>query len=437
MRTVLTHGVFDLLHIGHIKHLEEAKRHGDKLVVSVTSDRFVNKGPGRPYFKQQQRMEVLKGLSFVDDVVLSDSELAVESIERIKPNVFVKGVDYENGESQFSDEERKALERVGAAIVFTKTQKHSSSEIINKFIWSDEQKAVIEQVKTLGGMDAIRRILAQAKQLKIAILGEAIIDEYIFVDINGVSSKKPTLSTRLLHSEQFEGGSLAVRNHLTPFVKSIYYPDCNTAKKITKTRYLHEDKHLFEVISESEIKQFETPEMYKEDLDVVILCDFGHGLFNESIRGECRASRCFVSLNCQTNSSNYGFNLFTKHDTYDYLSIDLREAKLALHDQNPSDVYGKISHMSGGEKANLSITLGKDGAIVNGVPVPAFVDSVVDPIGAGDAYFAMTSLLVKLQVDPVLVGFMGNVFAGLKTKSLGNKPVDYNHYLKTLEYILK
>ncbi len=436
MRTVMVHGCWDLLHIGHIKHLEEARRHGDKLVVSVTSDRFVNKGPGRPYFKENQRMEALKGLSIVDDVVLSDSELAVDSIERIKPDVFVKGVDYENGESAFSDEERNALEKLGAAIVFTKTQKHSSSEIINKFIWSDEQKKIIEQVKERGGMDTIRGILAQAKDLKIAIIGEAIIDEYIFVDVNGVSSKKPTLSTTYQASSRYEGGSLAVRNHLKPFVKSIYYPDCNTFKEIVKTRYLQEDKHLFEIIHDTKVKALVTPPLRNSDIDVTILCDFGHGLFTEHVLEECANISGLVALNCQTNSSNYGFNLFTKHQRYDYLSIDLREAKLVLHDQNPSDVYEKIKVITG-TRPNISITLGKNGALVNGFAVPAFADQVVDPIGAGDAYFAMTSLLVKLGVDSILTGFMGNVFAGLKTKNLGNKPVDYNQYLKTLEYILK
>src|SRR3990167_9053345 len=212
MVKVMAHGTFDLLHIGHIKHLEEAKKHGDHLVVSVTSDRFVNKGPRRPYFNENHRMEALKGLSFVDEVVLSDSELAVDAIEKIKPDIFIKGIDYENGESKFNEDERRALERVGAKLIFTKTEKHSSSEIINQFIWSDEQKETIEKVKSLGGMTAITQALKQIKEFNISIIGEAIVDEYIFVDINGVSSKKPTLSTKLQYSKRYEGGSLAIRN---------------------------------------------------------------------------------------------------------------------------------------------------------------------------------------------------------------------------------
>lgn len=436
MIKVMCHGTFDLLHIGHIKHLEEAKKHGDHLVVSVTSDRFVNKGPKRPYFSEAHRMEALKGLSFVDEVVLSDSELAVDVIEQVKPNVFVKGVDYENGENKFNEEERRALDRVGAALVFTKSEKHSSSEIINQFIWSAEQKDTIEKVKALGGMATIKEALKQIKEFNISIIGEAIIDEYIFVDVNGVSSKKPTLSSTFQYSQRYEGGSLAVRNHLESFVKSIYYPKYNTRKKIVKTRYIQEDKHLFEVIEGVNGYWAPHPEVQNDSFDAVILCDFGHGLFDDQMVKWCSKIKGFVAINCQTNSSNYGFNLVTKYKdfAFNYLSIDLKEAKLALHDQKPSNVYNQLKAMI---DVPMSITLGKGGAFVEGQHVPAFADSVVDPMGAGDAYFALTSLLMKLKLDPTLVGFMGNVFAGLKTKTLGNEPVHYDQFLKALNYILK
>ena len=68
-KIVLCHGVFDLLHIGHIKHFKQAKNFGDILVVSVTSSEFVNKGPNRPTFKDQQRIEGIAALNVVDYVI--------------------------------------------------------------------------------------------------------------------------------------------------------------------------------------------------------------------------------------------------------------------------------------------------------------------------------------------------------------------------------
>ena len=71
-RIVLCHGTFDLLHIGHIKHFKEAKKLGDILIVTLTSDKFVNKGPGRPHFNEGQRLEAISSLSAVDYVSLNN-----------------------------------------------------------------------------------------------------------------------------------------------------------------------------------------------------------------------------------------------------------------------------------------------------------------------------------------------------------------------------
>ena len=87
-KVILCHGVFDLLHIGHIRHLSEAKKLGDILIVSVTSDIFVNKGPNRPMFKDYLRLEAIASLKFVDFVVLSNSPSSVDIIKKIKPDLY-------------------------------------------------------------------------------------------------------------------------------------------------------------------------------------------------------------------------------------------------------------------------------------------------------------------------------------------------------------
>jgi sugar/nucleoside kinase (ribokinase family) len=130
-----------------------------------------------------------------------------------------------------------------------------------------------------------------------------------------------------------------------------------------------------------------------------------------------------LSLNVQTNSSNYGFNPYSKHKRFDYLSIDLRGARVAFHDRHSSalDLFKRI-HV---DKLNVSITLGKNGSYCHALKqeafMPAFAESVKDATGAGDAYFGLTSLFVHVGAHPCLVAFVGNVFAGLKTKIIGNK----------------
>jgi D-beta-D-heptose 7-phosphate kinase/D-beta-D-heptose 1-phosphate adenosyltransferase len=95
-RVVFTNGVFDLLHPGHLRYLQEARRHGDALVVGVNSDRSAraNKEPGRPIVPENERAEVLAALSCVDVVVVFDEDTPHEIISKIQPDVLVKGADW-------------------------------------------------------------------------------------------------------------------------------------------------------------------------------------------------------------------------------------------------------------------------------------------------------------------------------------------------------
>src|ERR1019366_10782752 len=96
-KIVHCHGVFDLLHIGHIKHLEAARHRGDVLVVTITPDRFVNKGPHRPAFPERFRAEALASLACVDFVAANDWPTAVETIRLLRPDFYVKGLVREAG----------------------------------------------------------------------------------------------------------------------------------------------------------------------------------------------------------------------------------------------------------------------------------------------------------------------------------------------------
>ena len=127
MSLVLANGCFDILHVGHVWHLEEARKMGARLVVSLTLDDHVNKGPGRPVYTWNERAAVLRALRCVDEVVPSRN--AWEAIESVRPNVFVKGIDYaDHGLLP----ERQACALVGAEIRFTRSPKLSASETIKK-----------------------------------------------------------------------------------------------------------------------------------------------------------------------------------------------------------------------------------------------------------------------------------------------------------------
>ena len=130
------HGVFDLLHIGHIKHLQHAKTFCDILVVTITADRYVNKGPGRPYFTEYLRAEALAALDCVDYVIINHNPTAIEAIQIIKPDYYVKGIEYQASENDITGkilEEEEAVKSVGGQLTFTDDMVFSSSSLLNRF----------------------------------------------------------------------------------------------------------------------------------------------------------------------------------------------------------------------------------------------------------------------------------------------------------------
>ena len=134
-KTALLHGVFDILHVGHINYFEEIKKFSDKLIVSVTSDKFVNKGPGRPMFHINERIKILSKIDLIDFIVISNSETAVKVIKDIKPNFYAKGKDYKIKKNDITKniyKEIKAIKSVGGKFITTQTPMHSSTKIINE-----------------------------------------------------------------------------------------------------------------------------------------------------------------------------------------------------------------------------------------------------------------------------------------------------------------
>ncbi len=127
-RVVLANGCFDPFHYGHLLHLQAARKFGDVLVVSVTRDRHVNKGPGRPVFKEEQRAAVIRALACVDEVVLADD--ALDALQTVDPDVFVKGHDYV-GNIQPQDEAYCA--KRGIQIVFTNEETWSSTALLKHY----------------------------------------------------------------------------------------------------------------------------------------------------------------------------------------------------------------------------------------------------------------------------------------------------------------
>ena len=487
-KVVLCHGVFDLLHYGHIEHLEEAKKQGDILVVSVTAAKYVNKGPGRPYFDDRQRMAFLSSLEIVNYVLLSEAITVHEIVSFVQPDIYAKGQEYARAEDDVTGNiaaEQSIVEKYGGRIFFTQGEVHSSTKLLNNFF-----AALPENVKEMAfalrkkyGADAfahIRDAVESFSNAKILVVGDVIIDAYVFCNVQGVTMKDATLSAFCDSEENYAGGSLAIARHLANFSQNVtllsmvgteYGPMDFIADKMEgvhlellqdanfvtplKRRYLKQNSvrqeytKLFSVnylLKRGQRKRFDYTAFHEKlramagNYDIVIVCDYGHGLLDDDALRIIEEKAKFLAVNCQTNSSNYGTNLITKYRRADCFVVDERELRLAFG-QALTPRHRLLWQLSETLDADMSwATIGADGAIGNEkneqVRMPALLLRVKDTIGAGDAFYALAALAALHKMPLDLATLLANAAGALKTNVVGNKEavekVDLLKFLSTV-----
>ncbi|MEN9653952.1 MAG: hypothetical protein RL235_64, partial [Chlamydiota bacterium] len=468
-KIVQCHGVFDLLHPGHIRHFKEAKALGHVLVVSVTPDRFVNKGPGRPVFTESLRLESIAALADVDYVVLNDAPDAISAILKVRPSYYVKGIEYKDHGADVTGKisaEAKAVEAGGGEIYYTDDIVFSSSSLLNKYF--DSMPPIVSAFmgrlrETYTGEMVVQSIHALNK-LKVLVVGDAIIDEYQYVEPMGQSGKGLHMVARCKEKDHFLGGSLIVANHVAQFagevtlltaigkhcpyrsfIQDALDPKIQTqfilhdnAQTLTKKRYVLQDgkaiTKLFETYIGCEervrVDQLEAMVTFLDhlssDYDLVLVCDFGNGFLQEPVISALGDLPHFMALNTQINSGNRGYNVVTNYRKADYISLNEPELRLAAHDRTSSvaDLADDMASLM--QCRTISVTRGVQGVLVAAVDrqpieIPAFSTTSVDRVGAGDSYLALSSLCMAAGYEPLLSGFIGSVAAAMSVQTVGNQ----------------
>lgn len=468
LKIVLAHGVFDLVHMGHVRHLEAARREGDLLIVTATADNLVNKGPGRPIFSQNLRAEMLAALEYVDWVGINPAASAEAVLDVIKPDVYVKGADYENPDDDITGniaKERDAVEKHGGRIAFTKDISFSSSELINKYlaIYDRPLRDYLDCRRNSGAAGKILELIESVKDYRVLLVGDAIIDEYQYVQAMAKAPKENMIATRSLDGEMFAGGVFAAANHvanlcaeveivtvlgekeshedfvrakLKPNVKltPLYRGDAPTTRKC---RFIDRSymRKLFEVYYFEDsppalrLENAVTRAIAERagDFDLVIATDFGHGMLTApAIKALTEKSR-FLAVNTQTNSANLGYNLITKYKQADFICVDAPEAQLAAGDRF-SDIETIVAKQLSKriDCDKFIVTHGQEGCVTfepggGAIRIPAFTQTVVDTVGAGDAFLAVSAPLAAAGGPMELVGFVGNAAGAMKVSVIGHR----------------
>lgn len=417
-RTVLCHGVFDVLHPGHLAHLEAARSFGDRLVVSITADEFVNKGPGRPILNALARAEMLRALRVVDEVFICNSSSAVPAIERYHPWIYAKGWEYKTqdvaGNLQVEEE---AVGRYGGRIAFTNTPRMSSSALIN----ATEANDHLRYIRTRLKFSHVEQAFAAARETHWSVAGERIQDVYTYV-MPALKAPKDNLVAFVDgDSERWAGGISVIAANVSAYTGGTTVFD-GGLPSIVKRRFVEKafnQKVFHDVI--------QNPGEAPKPFDVsgpVIVGDFGHGLWPTATEAQRTAQQAgWLGLTVQSNSLNWGFNVVTKWPRADYLVCDLAEAQLALHERvSAEDAIVRLRAIMGAKVA--IITTGHKGCVVaDGAKVfrlPALSKLAVDRMGAGDAFLAWSAPFIHKGVDAEIAAFIASCAAAIKVSKRGN-----------------
>lgn len=479
LKVGLAHGVFDFIHIGHIEHFKEAKKFCDTLIISVTADKYVNKGPNRPAFNINERINLLKSIKYVDKVLISNSDTAVKSIKKIKPNIYFKGLDYQNVDKKNKNnlaKEIKALKKFGGKFIVTKSKLRSSSKILNEnynflkkdvkiFLNTLNKKQLINKLKT-----TLFKNQKSSKLNSLLLSGEQIIDCYTDVKLQGKSQKSSVISAVKHKSKKYGGGTILVANLLSELMDRLTYLVNGNSKTINKLKnFLNNKSKLTLISTNTDIKKFLIKERFIENyskarlfqlnqnqifyksnenknfkktfltkikqFNNVLIFDYGYGYFDEVFANNLKSKSNKFFINCQTNSSNYGFNLFSKYNKAEILCVDEAEFRLTVKNKeaNIKDLLNKNKNTLRNYKIFI-VTCGSKGCYIlykkKIYYIPTVFETTLDTTGCGDIFFS-TFVFFYIQKIYTLneISLFSHVAAGLHGLKEGNKNVVTKNYL--------
>lgn len=260
--------------------------------------------------------------------------------------------------------------------------------------------------------------LDAVKDFKVLVVGDAIMDEYVYVAVVGKAVKESALSAKVLRSEEFKGGVWAAARHTEGFCASV---DVSTAPIVTRNlRYVDETylRKLF-VLHDTRAGGG-NGEKDIGSYDLVIVTDFGHGAVTPELIKRLTKEARFLAVNAQTSSSNYGFNLITKYPRADFVVIDELESRLAAHDRD-SDIEDVILKLG---FRKIIVTMGANGAIgFDGAfeRAAAGTRTVLDTMGAGDAFLCVTAPYACAGASMKDLIRIGNAAGAIKVQIVGHR----------------
>jgi rfaE bifunctional protein kinase chain/domain len=467
-KVIMCHGVFDVVHPGHLRHLIYAKSKADVLVASLTADRHINKGQYRPHVPQDLRALNLAALDIVDFVIIDKNATPIENLNAIRPDFFAKGYEYVSGGMHpATSAEEAAIQSYGGEIIFTPGDiVYSSSTLINMApprLKSEKLLTVMtsEQIS----FDDLRQAVRDMVGRRVHVVGDTIVDSITNCTMIGGQTKTPTLSVLYESRRDFVGGAGIVAKHLraagadvvfSTVLGSDSYADLvledldsagisvmpltdpsrpTTNKNAIVTggyRLLKIDTLDNSSIGNSMVAQL-SQAIRGVETDAVVFSDFRHGIFNRRTipalvdaipEGPLKVADSQVASRWGNITEFKGFDLITPNE---------REARFALADQDSgirplaSALYEaadcRVLILKLGDRGVLTCRDSDHESLDSFFVIDSFVDRVVDAVGAGDALLAYGTLALLATGKESIATILGSMAAAVECERDGNVPV--------------
>ncbi|MBV9861128.1 MAG: adenylyltransferase/cytidyltransferase family protein [Alphaproteobacteria bacterium] len=465
---VMCHGVFDLVHPGHIRHLIYAKAKADILVASLTADRHITKSQYRPFVPQDLRALNLAALDVVDYVLIDERATPLDNLGYLQPDFFAKGYEYQDGGLHpRTQQEHDIITSYGGEMIFTPGDiVYSSSTIIETVppnLTLDKLLMLMEAESI--DFDRLRRSLRGFEGLKVHVVGDTIVDTLTYTTMIGGMTKTPTASVRYDRCVDYIGGAAIVAKHLraagaevtlTTVLGDDRYKDfvleglaadgIECRPLIDKTRptthknaIVCDDYRLLKIdtldnrsISDSQL-EIMTQQIARSSARAIVFSDFRHGIFNrrtiphltEAIPpGVFRVADSQVASRWGNILDFKGFDLVTPNE---------REARFALADQDTGvrPLSAKLHELGGiktvilklGDRGVITCRGDIDGDYRSFFVIDSFVERLVDAVGAGDALLAYATLTMLSDGSEVVSSIVGSLAAALECEADGNVPI--------------
>ncbi|MFU8828879.1 MAG: PfkB family carbohydrate kinase [Phycisphaerales bacterium] len=481
---VQCHGCFDIVHPGHIRHLQHAARQADLLLVTITADAWVNKGDGRPLFSEDLRAENLAALDCVDLVYVNPQQTAQTLLEDVQPDVYIKGREYESNNDPRFKAEREAVERHGGRVVFSSGDiVFSSTALVSAMEHrEDPTHARLRQLTQSHRISAERlaSVVGAFGDQRIVVIGEAIIDTYVYCDRPEVASESAVLSLRPLEHVSFDGGAAVIARHIAALggrpVLVTALPDSDQASLFqgrmaeagVEVRSIEVDAPMLEkqrfLVGSQKVMKLDLVRPLALDsnqraellalarqaasegggAEGAILADFGLDLLTpKSLSELCAALRGIVGFVAGDVSGRRSALLSMKKvDLLCPTEVEMRAA-VSDYDSSLNTVVWKLMQQTGA--SDVITTMGDEGLIafgrvaeasgedwstrVTGEHVPALCTHAVDNLGCGDALLAATTMARIAGAELAEAALLGAVAASIEAGVIGNHAVNASQLL--------